>query len=406
MNVPTGSLTATATTPHSGATIVLDSRMQEPPALTVIVPVYNAQPYIRGTLDSILAAGREQVEIVAVNDGSTDASETLIHSWVAASHAHVLLLREPNGGASVARNTGIAHARGRYVAFCDSDDLFDGAVYRHMIKIGDAYRCDVIAAHAVCVRDTQPNLFAISPFPDNDRWQQITRGRHLTITTLAREPHLLGLEPSMCRKILLREFLESIQLQFPVGLIFEDLPPHVRVFAKAKSVALLSETGLYYRTGVPGQNTSTKSLRRFDMIEGVRLALMETKDCHICIAAGTALVGQVARMLYWCGQNVPTQDVAGYFSTAAAVMQRYPMAWRQAFVDSVSNNLRERIIASAFNANAISVLTMMALKRPRALPVLRFALTRHGRALRLLLRAHVRAKAREAFRRIGLAWRQ
>src|SRR5262245_23173335 len=200
-----------------------------------------------------------------------------------------------------------------------------------------------------------------------------------------------------------REFLDRIALQFPVGLLFEDLPSHVRLFGRAKSIALVSETGLYYRAGGVGQLTSIKGLRRLDIIEVAQLALEEARDCHLSTMAGAALVGQAARMLYWCGQNVPAQDVSRYFSKAAAVMRAYPMAWRQAFLDSVPNDLRERIVVSAFNGNATGVLVMMAQKRPRFLPMLRFALVRDGRMLRSLIRARVREKGLRLFSRLRRA---
>ena len=230
------------------------------------------------------------------------------------------------------------------------------------------------------------------PLLDEDHWQRITRGRHVTITSLAREPHLLRLEPNVNCKMVRREFIDRIGLEFPRGLLFEDLPSHVRLFGRAKSIALVSETGLYYRAGGAGQLTTIKGLRRFDMIEVAELALEEAQDCHLGTMAGAALVGQAARMLYWCGQNVPTQDTFRYFSKAAAVMRAYPIAWRQAFLNSVPNDLRERIIVSAFNANATGVLAMMAQKYPQPLSVLRFALGREGRVLRPLIR--VRASAR------------
>jgi Glycosyl transferase family 2 len=393
MNAPIVNLAAAGRAkPHSGETIVFDSRSQEPPALSVIVPVYNAERHIRATLHSIVAAGTGQIEIVAVNDGSSDESESLICSWATTNSAQVLLLRQPNSGSSAARNTGLRHVRGTYVAFLDSDDMFDGAVYRQMINVGETYGCDVITARAVCFSAKQSNLLTAYPFFDDDHWQRITRGRHVTITTLVREPHLLRLEPNVNRKMVRREFLDRIRFKFPVGLVFEDLPSHVRLFGRAKSIALVSETGLFYRAGGAGQLTSIKGLCRFDMIKSAELVLQEAQDCHLCTMAGGALIGQVARMLYWCGQNVPAQEISRYFSEAAAVMRAYPIGWRRAFLDSVPSDLRERIIVSAFNGNATNVLTMMAQKRPQPLAVLRFALSREGGVLGPLIRARLREK--------------
>jgi glycosyltransferase involved in cell wall biosynthesis len=172
MNAPIVNLAAAGRAkPHSGETIVFDSRSQEPPALSVIVPVYNAERHIRATLHSIVAAGTGQIEIVAVNDGSSDESESLICSWATTNSAQVLLLRQPNSGSSAARNTGLRHVRGTYVAFLDSDDMFDGAVYRQMINVGETYGCDVITARAVCFSAKQSNLLTAYPFFNDDHWR-------------------------------------------------------------------------------------------------------------------------------------------------------------------------------------------------------------------------------------------
>ena len=94
----------------------------EPVEISVIVPVYNGATYLRETLDALDSQTFSAYEVVLVDDGSTDGSGELLDRYCAA-HPRFLALHLPNGGAHAARLAGIQEARGRYIAFCDSDDL-------------------------------------------------------------------------------------------------------------------------------------------------------------------------------------------------------------------------------------------------------------------------------------------
>lgn len=91
--------------------------------LTVIVPVYNTADYLPRCVDSLLNQGLgEQLEILLVNDGSTDGSEKICDKYYAAYPTIIRLLEKDNGGVSSARNLGMDNASGRYLTFVDSDD--------------------------------------------------------------------------------------------------------------------------------------------------------------------------------------------------------------------------------------------------------------------------------------------
>jgi glycosyltransferase involved in cell wall biosynthesis len=88
------------------------------PLVSIVMPVYNAEPFVRETLDSVFAQDYEPFEVIAVDDGSTDGGAAIVESY-----AGVTLLRQENQGASAARNNAIAHARGELIAFVDADDV-------------------------------------------------------------------------------------------------------------------------------------------------------------------------------------------------------------------------------------------------------------------------------------------
>ncbi len=95
---------------------------------SVIIPVYNLEKHIVRTLDS-LSNRPENTEIIIVNDGSTDNSWTVIEEYISGHDvSDIQLLKEPNLGVSIARNTGIEAARGEYLIFIDGDDICSGDI--------------------------------------------------------------------------------------------------------------------------------------------------------------------------------------------------------------------------------------------------------------------------------------
>lgn len=100
-------------------------------AVSVIIPCFNCAPYIADTVNSVLAQTWENKEIIVVNDGSTDESPEILKRY----GDKLRVINQPNYGVSLARNSGIAHANGRYVAFLDADDYWDPGFLEKSIKV-------------------------------------------------------------------------------------------------------------------------------------------------------------------------------------------------------------------------------------------------------------------------------
>lgn len=105
--------------------------------LSIIVPVYQVEPYIRACLDSILDQKFTDFELILVDDGSFDSSPGIVDDY-AKNDERVKVVHQINGGLSKARNTGLDIARGKYVAFVDSDDCIDSEMYEHIIACMEA----------------------------------------------------------------------------------------------------------------------------------------------------------------------------------------------------------------------------------------------------------------------------
>lgn len=101
--------------------------------ISVIVPVYNVEPYVSECIESILNQSHRRIQLILVDDGSTDNSFEICKSY-ASKDDRILLLHQENKGVSYARNVGIKHAKGEYIGFVDSDDAITSTMYEEMLK--------------------------------------------------------------------------------------------------------------------------------------------------------------------------------------------------------------------------------------------------------------------------------
>ena len=116
--------------------------MEKEPIVSIVVPVYNGERYLRDSLDSLLAQTFRDFEIICVNDGSTDSSESIINEYLERD-SHIRVVNQANAGVASARNTGIENAKGRYLMFCDDDDLFAPNMLKTMVDAMERNNADI-----------------------------------------------------------------------------------------------------------------------------------------------------------------------------------------------------------------------------------------------------------------------
>lgn len=110
--------------------------------VSVIVPVYNQQKYIGECLRSLVEQNYDNIEIIVINDGSMDKTQTIIDEWANADK-RIITKKIHNSGVSVARNTGINIANGKYIMFVDSDDIIHEDLILSLVKICESGNCDI-----------------------------------------------------------------------------------------------------------------------------------------------------------------------------------------------------------------------------------------------------------------------
>ena len=113
------------------------------PLVSIIVPVYNAENYLERCLDSLVSQSLQDIEIVCVNDGSTDNSFNILNSY-AAKYPCLNVFHQENKGPGAARNTALENARGKYIVFCDADDSFEPDICQECSSLMEKTNVDII----------------------------------------------------------------------------------------------------------------------------------------------------------------------------------------------------------------------------------------------------------------------
>ena len=197
-----------------------------PPAMTpppnsllvsIVVPVYNAKTYVDSFMAGLCAQDYRTIEVIAVNDGSTDSSADLLAQW-AARDARVIVFSHPenaNRGVAATRNLGLRHARGHYVWFVDVDDRVRPGAISHLLSIARDRSADVVAFNAEESGDgVAPRRVYQKPKPAHD----LTGQAWVTLSCQQKEcPHLVWL------RFYRRAYLDECALRFREGIVHEDI---------------------------------------------------------------------------------------------------------------------------------------------------------------------------------------
>ena len=132
--------------------VYLQARSYGKPLVSLIIPAYNAEDYIARTMDNALAQSLSDVEIVVVDDGSTDATPEIL-DWYAGKYSNVIVIHQENSGVAMARNAGIGVAGGEYIGFMDNDDMIHPDMLKRLYCSARKNECDIACTSAYEIKD-------------------------------------------------------------------------------------------------------------------------------------------------------------------------------------------------------------------------------------------------------------
>jgi CDP-glycerol glycerophosphotransferase len=322
--------------------------------VSIVVPVYNVEAYLRECLDSVAAQSFADLEVILVDDGSTDASAAIAEEF-AARDARFRVVTQPNGGLGNARNNGAAVATGEFLNFLDSDDVLPRHAIRMMVRSLDRTGSDFATGnvHRFNRGDTSPAPFVARAFVRNRPATHITKFRGLLVDRIA---------PN---KLFRRAFWDKHGFRFPEGVTHEDIPVILPAHFLAKSVDVIADPVYLYRLRETGGLSITQ--RRLEpKVLLDRLAAVS----HV----SRFLARRRRRAKRWYDHSVVAEDLRYYVN----VLPHADEAYRALFLDEV-NAFLDTISPKAFEPlPAIERLKWALVRRrlmPQLLEVIRFQRT-------------------------------
>lgn len=201
--------------------------------LSVIIPVYNVEPFLDRCMESIVNQTYKNLEIIMVDDGSPDNCPQMCDEWQEKDN-RIRVIHKKNGGLSDARNAGLAITRGDYITFVDSDDYIDLNMYESMIEALERTGADI----STCGRCSYKN---------GEITEKHTSIKEVVLTPIQAVDELLRgglIEEAAWDKVYKKEMFEGII--FPVGEINEDMPIMPHVFERANKIVCTGKPFYFY----------------------------------------------------------------------------------------------------------------------------------------------------------------
>ena len=194
--------------------------------VSVIVPVYNVEKYLKRCLDSIINQTYKNIEIILVNDGSKDNSRDICEEYEK-KYENISLINQENGGLSAARNIGLKYVKGEAVTFVDSDDWLELDAIEYYVESVKKHNVDMVVTNNVRTKDYQEKIVQ----PDNIKEEVLTQEEY------AKKFFKIdgnSIEYYAWSKLYKREIMEGVE--FPVGLFAEDVLGTFRYMKNAQSI--------------------------------------------------------------------------------------------------------------------------------------------------------------------------
>ena len=214
--------------------------MSNNPLISVVIPVYNGVQYLQKCVDSVLAQTYTNLEIILVDDGSTDESFQMCDE-LARREQRIRAIHQVNGGISAARNTGIKAAKGEYISFIDQDDWVEPAFLETLWTMAHKYQAPIAVVGRYVIRPNETKQKNILPSHETEKL--ISTSNH---TFTAQQSVKMTFAPygGFVTNKLFHNFLFK-QILFPVGLRSEDTWILYRLFQQVNKVAICN-VPLYY----------------------------------------------------------------------------------------------------------------------------------------------------------------
>ena len=244
--------------------------------ISVIVPVYNVEKYLRRCVDSIINQTYSNIEIILVDDGSLDSSPQICED-LAEEDSRIVVIHQTNSGLAGARNTGINAASGDYIGFVDSDDWIENDTYEHCMDLINKYEADIVQFQLGYAFNE------IFKFEKKKERIEVIKGKEILQHYMYCTTTGKGGDYSVCICLFKNELLHDIR--FREGKINEDVDFKYKAFSNAKTLINTNLSKYYYFQQSESLSMGGLKKKDFDLYEvGDVLAELTSKENYGDIA--------------------------------------------------------------------------------------------------------------------------
>ena len=227
--------------------------------ISIIVPIYNAEKYIKKCLDSIINQTKKEIEIILVNDGSTDNTENIIKEY---KDKRIKYFKNNNHGIGYTRNFGIDKSTSKYIMFLDSDDYLDKTACEELFKKAEKDNLDIVISDFYKVYEDRVEEIELPSFEDS---------------SLKENPDILTEYLNPWAKLYNSKLVKDNNIKFVEDLKYEDAPFVIEALDKAKKIGKVNKPLNYYV--IHGNSETTVRDRKcFDILQIVDKIRKYTKN--------------------------------------------------------------------------------------------------------------------------------
>lgn len=274
--------------------------------VSIIIPVYKVEKYLRECLDSICRQTYQNLEIILVNDGSPDQCGEICDEY-ALKDSRIKVIHKKNGGLSSARNVALDIAKGDYISFVDSDDIIDLKFIENMLEILEREQVECVFCAFQRFRDSIDVEYDIK-----EKQEETLFGREALLEILYQNNDTI-FSVAAWNKLYKRDIFEKIR--YPEGLINEDLAVIVDVLNEVEKISWTSYVGYYYRVteaSITNQGFNSKRMDCIHILEDIIVKLKhEQYDEKFIKAAYNMLFRRSIEMLMiaWLEKEKYPQEI-------------------------------------------------------------------------------------------------
>lgn len=208
------------------------------PIISIIIPVYNSEKYLDRCLESVLCQTMENIEVIVVNDGSTDNSIQIINKYLK-KYNNLILINQKNLGQGIARNAALQICKGEYIGFVDSDDFIRNDMFESMYKKAKKYDLDVVICNFLYY------------YPENNIYK--STGIEYDDSMILNKYNVIkeffvtnNIEGFSWNKLFNRKLFDCNNIKYPDNMNYEDIPTIFNLLVVSDKIGFINKKLYYY----------------------------------------------------------------------------------------------------------------------------------------------------------------